>query len=449
MDIEVRPAPGPPTEAATPEATPVDVHALPKRTTPTWEMELLISGATVFALLQLSDALSRFHAWLHPRLDAFGEVFAFMVFIYCKTAVITLALTFVLHLALRAWWVALVALRSLYPEGIDWARHSGGPLQREVQQGLDLPFEERVERAEDRASLVFAVGLGFALAVVTPLLLVLPAAAVSLALSWLVELQADVLLPLSVMVLLLPLFLTSAIDRRWGSRLHRDGLLRRCLSVTLRVYARCALLRGGNYPLLLFGSRIGEGRLQWLTVLVLVPVIASILAATLYGRRGLGEFDYFPQPSQGGAELMRAVHYGDQRSAALRYVPVPFIAGAVNEGPYLELFIPYVPQRWNALLAEHCPEAASAAATDADWAQRHRQRIDCLVALLEPRLDGRPLPGRDFRFGEDARSGLPGLRGFIPVQDLAPGQHVLTVRKLPRADAADQPPAEWHIPFWR
>ncbi len=32
---------------------------LPPRTTPTWEMELLISGATVFALFQLPGALDQ------------------------------------------------------------------------------------------------------------------------------------------------------------------------------------------------------------------------------------------------------------------------------------------------------------------------------------------------------------------------------------------------------
>ena len=40
-----------------------DPHALPRRTTPTWEVELLISGVAVFAMLQLPG-------WLDDRLFA-------------------------------------------------------------------------------------------------------------------------------------------------------------------------------------------------------------------------------------------------------------------------------------------------------------------------------------------------------------------------------------------
>ena len=43
--------------------------ALPKRTTPTWETELLLSGATVFALFQAAQALLAWAAYLLPRLD--------------------------------------------------------------------------------------------------------------------------------------------------------------------------------------------------------------------------------------------------------------------------------------------------------------------------------------------------------------------------------------------
>ena len=51
-------SPDPQQGAATPDA-------LPARTTPTWEMEMLLSGATVFGLLQLPDVL---HAATEPML---------------------------------------------------------------------------------------------------------------------------------------------------------------------------------------------------------------------------------------------------------------------------------------------------------------------------------------------------------------------------------------------
>ena len=53
--------PDPQQDAAVPDA-------IPAKTTPTWEMELLLSGATVFGLLQLPDALHGLTAPLLARL---------------------------------------------------------------------------------------------------------------------------------------------------------------------------------------------------------------------------------------------------------------------------------------------------------------------------------------------------------------------------------------------
>ena len=40
---------------AAPPPPPNDPDALPEHTTPTWEVELLISGIAVFAMLQYAD----------------------------------------------------------------------------------------------------------------------------------------------------------------------------------------------------------------------------------------------------------------------------------------------------------------------------------------------------------------------------------------------------------
>lgn len=44
-------------------------HQLPKHTTPTWEVELLISGVAVFAMLQLPGWLNDRLMFLLPRFE--------------------------------------------------------------------------------------------------------------------------------------------------------------------------------------------------------------------------------------------------------------------------------------------------------------------------------------------------------------------------------------------
>ena len=115
------------TDTPTPPGAPATI---PARTTPTWEMELLISGATVFGLLQLpalADSLL-FHA--HNSGPPIVALFVLPLWIYVKTALLTLAATFVVHLCLRGYWVALVGLSSVYPGGVRWDRvaERAGPL---------------------------------------------------------------------------------------------------------------------------------------------------------------------------------------------------------------------------------------------------------------------------------------------------------------------------------
>jgi hypothetical protein len=81
-----------------------DVHALSKHTTPTWEIELLISGATVFALMQLPGLLDRAYQQLLAQVGASMAQLLLIAYIYFKAATLVLIATFILHLGLRAYW---------------------------------------------------------------------------------------------------------------------------------------------------------------------------------------------------------------------------------------------------------------------------------------------------------------------------------------------------------
>ena len=95
------------------DAPAAAANAVPPRTTPTWEMELLISGATIFGLLQLPELIDRAYLTtlnLSPP-DYSGLINP--LWMYAKFALITLVATFIAHLCLRGYWVALVGLDSV------------------------------------------------------------------------------------------------------------------------------------------------------------------------------------------------------------------------------------------------------------------------------------------------------------------------------------------------
>ena len=87
-----------------------DPHVLSRRTTPTWEVELLISGVAIFAMLQLPGWLDDAMFALEPRLTDNWRTVTLLFYAYAKSAAIVLATTFVLHLLLRAQWIALIGM---------------------------------------------------------------------------------------------------------------------------------------------------------------------------------------------------------------------------------------------------------------------------------------------------------------------------------------------------
>ena len=137
-----------------------------RRNVATWEVELLISGVAVFAMLQLPGLLDDALFMLLPRFGDGWQMALLLVFMYAKGAALILSLTFVLHLLLRAHWIALVGVHAVHPDGIRWERLRIGPILREVEMARDRPFSEIVRDADARATLVFAMGVTLAMFVV-------------------------------------------------------------------------------------------------------------------------------------------------------------------------------------------------------------------------------------------------------------------------------------------
>ncbi|MBP6595987.1 MAG: hypothetical protein KA196_00585, partial [Arenimonas sp.] len=163
----------------TPEPTPASEPApgvipMPSRTTPTWEMELLVSGATVFGLLQLPALADRllFGLYNSSTLEVAGMVSP--LWVYVKFTLMTLIFTFIAHLCLRGYWVALVGLSSVYPKGIQWSNldKKSGPNFIAATHGQVGSMAQIIERADNRASRVFGVGFGLATTMLMPIVLV-------------------------------------------------------------------------------------------------------------------------------------------------------------------------------------------------------------------------------------------------------------------------------------
>jgi hypothetical protein len=414
---------------------------LPQRTTPTWEIELLISGAVVFSLFSLREPLEAFFQRSFPVATELLQPLVMYSYLYAKLVLFVLLITFVLHLAARARWVALVGVHSIYPHGPRWENQGGGPITRRLTMRDVGDIDEAIERADNHASLVFGYGLlaaQLSLMILLVSLLSFGALALVRAMGlpkdhelWLVAAFVGVL----VLPMLADKYLVARIgEQHWASRAI-EALLRAAFVLTLsRV----------QQPLnSLLTTNLGGKRGAWVLIAVIYTVLGLVTFDTMArldvgpGIRGR----LLPEPSRDFGLL--ANHYADTRDGALRGSATPHIDSAVVRGPYLRLVIPYQSIRHDAAIRKACPAAPEAAA-DADVAIRvaarraaDEARTRCFGALFDVRLNGATPPGLEFHRYQAADDGPDGVVSLIDVRDLPRGRHTLSVALVDESDGAE------------
>ena len=69
-----------------------------------------------------------------------------------------LAVAFIVHLAIRAYWVGMIGLKSTFPDGIRWDRLPlVGPVTRGFYQRSIGGLDDMIDGADRAASIVFAM----------------------------------------------------------------------------------------------------------------------------------------------------------------------------------------------------------------------------------------------------------------------------------------------------
>jgi hypothetical protein len=449
-----QPAPEPTESAASsPPRADVPALAMPSRTTPTWEMELLISAASAFALFQLGGQIDAGFAWLEPRLGIRWKTFLAMMNVYATGAVVMLAATFAIHLLLRARWIALVGMNSVFPGGIRWNRIRGGPIQVEVARRRALHMDAIIERADNFATIVFALGVALALSIVLPALTVALVFAASIGISSAIGMPGLFfeLFAAGFGMLLAPYFVCASIDTLFGKRLDAAGGLGRLVARVLDAYSRIGFGRSANTLLTLLGSNVGERKALILVMAVMGVVFAIAGAGPIMRTRDvpLAEWDWLPGSRSGSAVDVQAPHYADHRKVG-DSVLWPYLPSMVSRGPWLPLVVPYDPVRHNESISAACPTLVAEESRDpAQELARRSALLACIAKIHPASLDGQPLI-LDFQIYQ-AADGLRGFIAMIDVRSLAPGRHVLALGRptIARDLERGTPPEPFRIPFWR
>lgn len=431
-----------------------------------WELELLISGAVVFSLLQVPGVVDGLFDRVQAHLAERAHFGAFMLYTYVKLILYTLISCFILHLGTRAYWVGLIGLETVFPHGVRWEDTTYGPVITEVYKKKLGRLQPRIDAADRFCSILFP--LAFTLVMIFAYSVVLLGGVTLLAFG-----VSRLLLDgryfgvlcgtLFAVILLIPLA-AWALDRVYGARAtpgsSMERLIRRMAVVAYYVNAMPAY---GTVFMTLFSNARKGARYPMMYALMAVLFGFFMMKDVFISRGVVLTTDHVYLPDTPGEFGVRASYYESQREPGGVYDRTPSIQSDVVRDPYVKLFIPYTPVRHGAAFAEQCPgvEPLSTAGmrmdvADPPQAAKVRAVMDCWMRLQPVTLNGAAVRP-DFRFYTHSESGLRGILAYIPVAGLPRGENVITVGLSPRPRSDERireavrgtnPTPPHYIHFW-
>lgn len=419
------------------------------------ELELLVSGLFAFALLTLPARV--FDAWVRASIHVDGALdlalrFGFQVGVGLGYA---LGFAFLAHLAIRAYWVGLIGLKSTFPEGIRWDRvPMMGSVTRPWYQRQVGDLGQTIDRVDRAASILFAMTTLVALLLVWVGL----QASLGLLLCGLVgglfeereratSIAIGVGYVLFLAVGMMPVLLDRIVARREAAG-RPAGWLRRLTERLLRVLGWIFPQRLISAVQFTLQSNLPGRGFMVVYIAVFVLAMASSVVLIMDSAR-LSLFDsYEVLTAEAVDHGMLGAHYESLRGDGDRMAFYPMIPADRVSDTHLRLFIPHRPQRDNPLARERCAglhrgrnEAPGAEAASAGQA--------CLASMWSVTLDGVPVALDEFIATERRDLGMRGLLGYIEVSGLRPGLHRLHLEW--NAEGGESGPLrrrEYRIPFW-
>jgi len=399
------------------------------------ELELIISSLTILALFSVPGWLFDRIADIYTHLSTSLTIVSTVGTTLLAGTSYGLATCFVVHLMARAYWVGLIGLRTVFPDGINWSKTPGlGPLSRQYYRDT-LPDLDTVIRNTDRlASSLFAVISMLTLSVLwfgTILVVILAISGTvgarfgitnaGIGIGTAVLLVMFVGVP--ILLYLLDAQLASRVPRLRDNRIF-VGLVRFLRRVAGLAYPQRLVLpvqltlQSNTRPVAFFVA---------LTLSIIVIVAVGNTRAAAWRNFTLsGEFAYLDTARI--QEGLRSTYYEDMPSPLDRLRGWPRVDSFNQSGSFVRLFLPYQPLRDNLVLDQLCGSAEEAP-----------DPVACLRQLWTVGIDGRSVSMAGFEPAERADLGMRGLIGLVPLSGLEPGLRRIEVAWYPSASDGAAP----------
>ena len=417
-------------EAAAPTSNALEI---PKRTTPTWEMELLLSGALVFSMLQLPELLDTWLMRVMPLFSVGVNTALAIVGLYLRAGLFALCLAFIAHLAVRAYWVALIGVNSVFPGNPDWSKSWNSSIGKRVASEVWVPMEQRIEAADNVASVVFAMGIAcvammLSLSTVIGIMVAFGVALTLIGGGKISSLNGFFLGSITAVSLLMA---APLLDQLLGKRLKQGSWLARLIARIYRLQLNApGFAHVGAITSPIFLNVRLKTFSKFLIAITMITVLVVSVQSSPQRDKNRERFEQF-LPLTAASSTLRPEHYRNQRKGLMRFQATATIESLELGEKALLLFVPLSVDRHRQRMLRDCPKLAALPRP----ARGSAEHLRCAALVLAPTLDGKAIDASGLSWMLDGHSGFEGLAWRVDNAQITPGKHEIRIKTFERKDA--------------
>ncbi|OEK00072.1 hypothetical protein BFP97_00435 [Roseivirga sp. 4D4] len=427
-----------------------------------WQLELLITGFSIFLLATGVDQYEEFSASINFN-KLVPSSSSNVVFVSAGSFIVNtipIALKFFLislliHLLLRGFWIGIVGLSSV-SNSIDLdSLKLKGPFRKKLP-GKVRSLDDLIFYLDKVSSVIFAYTYLLAFSIISVVLVsaflfsllgvgaffqnyIGSSPAVTMMISVLFLILSVILTICAVIYFLDTIFFSTFKKSKWFSVLYYP---------IYRLFSLISL--SFVYRSIYYHLITNYSKKQIISVTL-------ILGGTLFLAQRINTWEtypFFPEVRSANQYTMNKVHYDDERSKG--HIRTASIPSKFVKNDYLELFIRYSP-RSNQVLDFLCPEfrglertnsfteAMNAGmrsaqdstvtmedllGTDEKYEELVKSSSQCLGSLYEVYLDGEKIENPDFFFTRHENKGERGVETVIDITNLDRGRHLIQVNRF-------------------
>ncbi|MFY7912868.1 MAG: hypothetical protein ACOVO2_25085 [Emticicia sp.] len=426
-----------------------------------WNLELVVSGAAIFSTSFLPEFVDKvtfsYFENYQFNTEISSTIFPNLAFSFAKAASYLLIFSFFIHFILRAFWIALVGLRAVYPKGIDYDKlpNTNNELKG-IYKNWFGSFDDYIVRLDKNCSRIFSIAFIMVLfSVMISVMYLVIFISIILFKTYNADLYAKIrnIAMISVVALLALVFVFVSIMNK---EKYRDNpvlskwFVRMVKMMSLMYFG---MFKPLNYIGFVFASHIPHKTYYrfMLTLMLSFSVLAMVIyTKTATEHAGIPFMEPRSYYSTGSADHKLNTNYYDNLRSGEDYIWEASIQADIIQEPFIKLFINYN-KVLDAKLTKIYKEPKIAENLDKHKKRliKDKARLDSFGEYFKIAINDSTLNSIEFFYDEHGAIKTKGLTTYLSSEKCKIGRNTLHIKALQTDSLPKKVWSEYiTIPFW-